>query len=400
MKTHLGYALALLTCGSGARAQNLIGVDWNSGQLYSISTTTGVASPGLSTGLAGIADIAMAPSGTLYAMTTFFAGPSSLYRIDVGTGAPTLVGTIGAQISEGGLTFAPNGTLYGVQTPAAGGRGLFTLDPMTAALTPVGIIAGAADLNGIAWRGDGYLIALEHTTATGARVMIVDPTNALVVTTFMLPANIGSISGMAYQGATLYIATGAVGSSVQGLNSLYTFDPFTGLSQLVGSLGAAVVGDGVCGLAGSGGCGQVTPYCTAGTTSNGCAALISSVGTPSATATSGFTLFVSGVDGQRQGILFYGVSGQQALQWATGSTSYLCVKPPVQRMGVQSSGGTLFQCDGMLSIDWNAFRAANPSALGNPFVAGQSINAQAWFRDPPSSKTTSLSDALRFVTCP
>jgi hypothetical protein len=76
------------------------------------------------------------------------------------------------------------------------------------------------------------------------------------------------------------------------------------------------------------------------------------------------------------------------------------VKAPLQRTGVQNSGGTTGACDGSLSLDWNAYRASNATALGNPFSAGQSVYAQGWFRDPPSPKTTSLSDALSFVTCP
>jgi hypothetical protein len=68
-------------------------------------------------------------------------------------------------------------------------------------------------------------------------------------------------------------------------------------------------------------------------------------------------------------------------------------------MGVQSSGGILFECNGTLSADWNAFRAAHPTALGAPFMPGQLVHAQAWFRDPSSPKTTSLSNALQFVVC-
>jgi hypothetical protein len=54
----------------------------------------------------------------------------------------------------------------------------------------------------------------------------------------------------------------------------------------------------------------------------------------------------------------------------------------------------------VFSLDWNAFRATHASALGQPFVAGDSVWAQAWFRDPPSPKTTQLSDALAFSVCP
>lgn len=94
----------------------------------------------------------------------------------------------------------------------------------------------------------------------------------------------------------------------------------------------------------------------------------------------------------------YGVSGALASAW--GSSSTLCVKAPTQRTGVQLSGGTSGGCDGVLSLDWNASRAANPLALGGPFVAGDSVWAQAWWRDPASAKKTCLSDGLAVTLCP
>jgi hypothetical protein len=129
---------------------------------------------------------------------------------------------------------------------------------------------------------------------------------------------------------------------------------------------------------------------------------ISGSGTPSATAGSGFTIAASSVEGQKQGVLFYGVdnSGFTPPPWSLGSSSFLCVKAPVQRTLVQSSGGTSNACDGTLSLDWNAYIAANPSALGSPFAAGQHVFAQGWFRDPPSPKTTMLTNALMFQVGP
>jgi Tol biopolymer transport system component len=136
-------------------------------------------------------------------------------------------------------------------------------------------------------------------------------------------------------------------------------------------------------------------YCTAGTTSNGCLPSISGSGTPSASAPSGFTISVAAVEGQKQGLIFYGVTGRVALAWGT-SSSFLCVKAPTQRTPAQNTGGTAGACNGTLSIDWNAYIAANPGALGTPFSAGARVDAQGWFRDPPSPKTTMLSDALEF----
>jgi hypothetical protein len=51
-------------------------------------------------------------------------------------------------------------------------------------------------------------------------------------------------------------------------------------------------------------------------------------------------------------------------------------------------------CDGQLTTDFSAYLAANPGALGAPSKPANEAFVQAWFRDPPSPKTTRLSVAL------
>jgi hypothetical protein len=145
-----------------------------------------------------------------------------------------------------------------------------------------------------------------------------------------------------------------------------------------------------------------TAYCTAGTTSHGCVPSIGATGAPSATAANGFTITVSAVEGQRSGLVFYGIDngGFTPLPWSSASTSFLCVKPPVQRTPALNSGGTPALCDGVLSVDWNAFVFGTPGALGAPFAGGEHVHAQGWFRDPPAPKTTNLSDGLSFFVGP
>jgi len=152
-------------------------------------------------------------------------------------------------------------------------------------------------------------------------------------------------------------------------------------------------------VAGASSCAAPVAYCTSGTTTNGCVATMSATGTPTAGAASGFTLSASNVEGQKSGLIFYGINGQQAVQWGSGS-SFLCVKAPTQRLPSQVTGGTASACDGSLSNDFLAFLSATPTALGAPGTAGQTFHAQAWFRDPPAPKTTNLSNGLEFVLCP
>lgn len=142
--------------------------------------------------------------------------------------------------------------------------------------------------------------------------------------------------------------------------------------------------------------GRSASYCTAGVTSAGCTPLIRGVGEARVSASSPFTLQASNVDGQRTGLIFYGVNntGFTPLPWASGSASYLCVKAPRQRTAAQNSGGTANACDGGLTLDWNAYVAAHPATLGAPFAAFDRIYAQAWSRDPLAPTGTNLSNAL------
>jgi hypothetical protein len=145
-----------------------------------------------------------------------------------------------------------------------------------------------------------------------------------------------------------------------------------------------------------------TAYCTAGTSTNGCVPSISATDQPSVSQATTCVIDVTGVEGQRSGILFYGIdnSGFAPLPWGSGGASFLCVKPPTQRTPAQSSGGTVAACDGALTLDWNAFQTSFPGSLGNPFSPGDKVYVQGWYRDPPAVKTTNLTDAVELTYVP
>jgi len=141
------------------------------------------------------------------------------------------------------------------------------------------------------------------------------------------------------------------------------------------------------------------PYCTAGVSSQGCSGTLIGVGTPSATAPGGFDLVATGIDARRSAAIFYGVNGPIAIPVA-GTSSWRCVHAPVQRLGIVDSGGTLGGCDGEVRVDWNAYRASHPFALGAPFTAGATVWAQAWNRDSLSPTGLPATQGLSFVLCP
>lgn len=141
-------------------------------------------------------------------------------------------------------------------------------------------------------------------------------------------------------------------------------------------------------------------YCTAGTSSNGCQASMAAVGSPSASAAGGYAVTCQSVEGSVTGLFFYGVTGGATVPWGAGSSSFLCFASPTQRAVGQFSGGTASQCDGALAFDLSAYLAANPGSLGQPFLAGQQIWLQAWYRDPPAPKGSNLSDGLELTFAP
>ncbi|MBI5433669.1 MAG: hypothetical protein HZA52_12635 [Planctomycetes bacterium] len=136
-------------------------------------------------------------------------------------------------------------------------------------------------------------------------------------------------------------------------------------------------------------------YCTAKTNSVGCTPSIGSTGTPSASAPSGFVIHATDVLNQKSGLFFYSQHGKQAVPFQGGT---LCVKAPLKRTSVQSSGGNPppNDCSGAFALDFNAYihSGADP-ALG----AGDSVQGQWWYRDPGFSppNNTGFSNAIDIV---
>jgi hypothetical protein len=148
-------------------------------------------------------------------------------------------------------------------------------------------------------------------------------------------------------------------------------------------------------------CGTAINYCTAGTSTSGCQATVLASGSPSASASSGFTLTAQGIEGNKDSIFFWGINGRQANPWGS-STSFQCVVPPAIRGGLLPLTGVTGQCDGAPSQDLNALWCATcPKPAKNP-GAGSVVQAQCWYRDPfsTSNQTTALSDGIEFSVCP
>ncbi|MFM7298323.1 MAG: hypothetical protein ACKO4Q_14025 [Planctomycetota bacterium] len=222
---------------------------------------------------------------------------------------------------------------------------------------------------------------------------------------FTLPQG---VSGMAIVMTSNYI-TGSCGHKYSGFGSTQSYAdpnlvisggktlnaPFSGVPNNNKVWNGAVIYD----------CFYAPPpvtYCTAGTSTNGCVPSIAAANQPRVSLTGTAIVSVSNVEGQKQGLLFYGInnSGFVLTPWSATSSSYLCVRAPTQRLPAQSSGGSVGFCNGGISADFHAFFAANPTALGMPLSVGRKVYAQAWYRDPPAPKTTNLSNGIELTVGP
>jgi len=145
-----------------------------------------------------------------------------------------------------------------------------------------------------------------------------------------------------------------------------------------------------------------TTFCTPqfpGTTS-GCYATISASAQPSLSSATSCLLSLAHVEGGKTGLFFYGTQGRTSSPWCSTSSNLLCVKPPTQRTSALDTGGSDGACNGSLALDFDAWCATHPGAVGNPWSAGAKAWVQGWFRDPPACKTTSLSEGIELTWQP
>jgi hypothetical protein len=136
------------------------GMDTNGlSQLATVDLTTGTANPYGITNNLQFMGVTFAPNGVLYAASST---DGNLYTIDLRTGAPTLIGPLGAGGVMGGsmmggmggmmgLAFHPNGNLFALDPMGE----LFQIDPTTAQATLVVQVIGLLYPMGLGIDADG-----------------------------------------------------------------------------------------------------------------------------------------------------------------------------------------------------------------------------------------------------
>ncbi len=142
-------------------------------------------------------------------------------------------------------------------------------------------------------------------------------------------------------------------------------------------------------------CHRPSTYCTAKVNSQGCTPEIDFTGTPSASQPGAFLITATNVINQKSGILFYGLA--PAGTPFQGGTR--CAGGALRRTAIQYSGGSPLpaNCSGTFAFDMNA---RIQSGVDPALVPGAAVFTQYYYRDPPSSFGSGLTDAVAFTICP
>jgi hypothetical protein len=238
-------AALVLAFASTARAQ-LYGVDYDSGALYAISTQNAALTLVGQTHVQLLGSLEFAPDGRLFGIRV--GSSPALYQINPYTAAATLIAPLNIGFAfEGGLAFSPNGTAYAVNSGSSAAAGLFTLDLVSGQTTMIGTISGGShDINGLGWRADGQLVGLDRVSNS---LLTIDPSTAVSALIKQLTPTVGGVGGMDIVGNAGYFNTSGPAGSTPGSNELYSFNPFSGDYQLIGSFSPTITGQGISGLA-------------------------------------------------------------------------------------------------------------------------------------------------------
>ncbi|MGB0714700.1 MAG: PEP-CTERM sorting domain-containing protein [Phycisphaerae bacterium] len=231
-------------------AQRLVGIDYDSGDVYEISTSDASLSMVGSTGLSQVGAFELTSAGLL-AFTTSGDGQPTLYNLNPVTFEPMSIGPLSQQIIfDGSIVEAGDGTLYGTNRGSVAAAQLFELDPDTGATSLVGFISVDGDtrhdVNGMAYRGDGMLIGLDRVSQS---LLEINTATAEATVLTNLTPDLGSVGGMAVLDGVGYFVTAGPDATVPGSNELYRFDLFTGQYESLGNFNGTISGTGLSGLA-------------------------------------------------------------------------------------------------------------------------------------------------------
>jgi DNA-binding beta-propeller fold protein YncE len=221
----LCFVACALPSIAAAQTPHIIAVESNR-NLYEVNPATGVATPiGVVSSNAGTTGgLAIGASNTVYLSSTSL---DSLFTLDLGTGAATLVGAYGdSAIVMHGIEYVPaTDTLYGVSSH---NNGLYEINKTTGAATLIGT-SGLTSFSNIGWNSTTGVMYLTNSGADSFYTVDL----ATGATTLIGPLGTSTNpNGLAFDPdtGTLYMVDNST-------DSFYSIDMGTGAATLIGATG-------------------------------------------------------------------------------------------------------------------------------------------------------------------
>lgn len=190
---------------------------------------------------------AAAPTGYSINSDSPTGNADNLYRIDLGTGAESRIGTVHSlgdpRIDVEGLAFAPDGTLYGVDDSSLT---LFPLDPATGAVRAADEVfikdlpSGGANDFGMSFACDGDLYVSSIATGSLYRMDLNGNTSVVGSSGSLNPLRISAIAAWGNPAKLYGLGSGADAEGNRETPNLYEIDLASGRATLIGGLGPAV----------------------------------------------------------------------------------------------------------------------------------------------------------------
>ncbi|MBI4884926.1 MAG: hypothetical protein HY826_12820 [Actinobacteria bacterium] len=339
----------------------------------------------------------MAFDGTdLFAVNWISIGDhrSALHRYNVGTSSESTSPPFAFKpLSFPALEFHPQtGQLYGILRKDPFVSNLYTVDPATAQTTFVAQIQGSNNtFSALAISRDGraFVFGLQ-----GPFLYSLDLTTGLVTQIGTVGVQVGAFLDAAFDG------NGSIWASFESFTNpaktgLYRIDPPLWHGTQVLPLAHAYAGLAFVPNP------EVSTYCSAKTSAQGCTPTIHSVGYPSATADLGFKVSVDQVPNQELGQLMWGVRGRAAVPFVGGT---LCIRPPVEGTAWKSTHGSSVgtsDCSGSLLVDINMLISTQHVAAA-AMTPGTTVECQFLMHDSgfTAPNDWALSEALEFTVMP
>jgi hypothetical protein len=375
-------ALAAL-CADRAQA-GLIGCGFTDTKLYDVNTSTGAATSPRTLGIGWA--LSFSPNGTLYGVTQSGGtpAPNTLFTVNPTTGASIAVApTVPGIGVEGDIAFDPtSGILYAVD----GTGSLFKINLSTGAGTVIGSVPGAIDFSAMAFDANGNLYVVDTAATTLKRI---DKFNASVISTVnLVPPPNGGVAGLAFDPVTgkLYLASGS-GTT----NNLYTVIPSSGMMTLVGPLSGTV--DGLCALTFTPIPSTFTPFCFGDGFPLDCPCGnngLADRGCQNSASTGGAKLTASGIASLSSDTMQLTTTGELPSVLSIVLQGTTAIAPTFFGDGLRCTGGVLkrLYVKNAVAGSITAPQGSDPSisvrssALGDPIPLGATRVYQVYYRDP------------------